>query len=273
MSDAYLNLAPWQVASAAALVLINGTVSVRLQLGLEKTLVIASLRTVAQLLLVGLVLHWVFELNQLAAVIGIMALMTCIAVGTAWQRASRRHPGMLLNIVLSIWGSSWLILAFTMTVVFRDTTPWYDPQYAIPLLGMILGNTLNGITLGLNTAVDAYDDRRQEVETLLALGATRWEAARRLTQQSVRVGMIPIINSMMIVGLVSLPGMMTGQLLSGVEPLAAVRYQIVIMFVIASATSLGVVSVVVLTFLRVSNAHHQFDFERIRAAARSDERR
>ncbi len=268
MSDAYLDLQSWQVASAAGLILINATISIRLQLGLERTLVIASVRTVTQLLLVGLVLHWVFELSHLAAVAGVMMLMTAIAAGTAWQRAGRRHPGMLINVVVSIWGSSWLVLAFAMTVVFRETQPWYDPQYAIPLLGMILGNTLNGITLGLSTTVEALSGRRHEVEALLALGATRWEAARSLIQESVKVGMIPIVNSMMVVGLVSLPGMMTGQLLSGVAPLAAVRYQIVIMFVIASATSLGVVAIVLLTFLRISNSHHQFYFDEIVTAVK-----
>jgi putative ABC transport system permease protein len=263
MSDTYIDLQAWQVASAAALILVNAAVSFKLQLGLERTLALASIRTVIQLLLVGMVLHWVFELNQLAVIVAIMVTMTLIAGVTAWSRAGHRYPGMLVNVVVSIWGSAWLILAFTMAVVFRQTQPWYDPQYAIPLLGMILGNTLNGITLGLGSVVDALSTRQREVETLLALGATRWEAARGLIQHSVRVGMIPIINSMMVVGLVSLPGMMTGQLLSGVEPLAAVRYQIVIMFVIASATALGVVAVVILTLLRISNSQHQFCFDEI----------
>lgn len=263
MTDAYIDLQTWQVASAAALILINAVISYQLQLGLERTLALAAVRTVTQLLLVGLILHWVFALNHLSAVVAIMALMTIIAGVTAWQRAGHRYPGMLINVLVSMWGSSWLVLAFTMLIVVRPVQPWYDPQYAIPLLGMILGNTLNGITLGLSTTVDSLATRQREVETLLALGATRWEAARGLVQQAVKVGMIPIVNSMMVVGLVSLPGMMTGQLLSGVEPLAAVRYQIVIMFVIASATALGVVAVVLLTFFRVSNRHHQFCLDEI----------
>jgi len=265
MTETYIDLQAWQVASAAALVLISALISFQLRLGLERTLAIASVRTIVQLLFVGLILHWVFELNNLAAVAAIMALMTAIAGVTAWQRASHRHPGMLLNAVISMWGSSWLILGFTLVVVFRQARPWYDPQYAIPLLGMVLGNTLNGITLGLNATVEALSGRRREVETLLSLGATRWEAARSLIQHAVKVGMIPIVNSMMVVGLVSLPGMMTGQLLSGVTPLAAVRYQIVIMFVIASATSLGVVAIVLLTFWRVTNSRHQFYFDDITA--------
>ena len=267
MSDAYIHLQNWQVAGAAALILVNAAISFKLRLAMAKTLFIASLRTVTQLFLVGLVLHWVFELNHVAVIAAIMTLMTLVAGATAWQRPGRRYPGMLVNTVVSIWSSSWLILAFTLLVAFRQAEPWYDPQYAIPLLGMILGNTLNGVTLGLSTTVDTLAMRQREVETMLSLGATRWEAARSIIQEAVKVGMIPIVNSMMVVGLVSLPGMMTGQLLSGVEPLAAVRYQIVIMFVIASATALGVVCIVLLTFLRVSNPQHQFYFDEIRQTA------
>ena len=123
---------------------------------------------------------------------------------------------------------------------------------------MILGNTLNGISLGLDRLGSELASKRDQVDTLLALGATRWEAARAAVQQAVRTGMIPTINSMMVVGLVSLPGMMTGQLLAGVDPLQAVMYQIVIMFLIAAGTSLGTVSVVLLGYRRLFTADHQF---------------
>ncbi|MHC5541752.1 ABC transporter permease, partial [Singulisphaera rosea] len=96
-----------------------------------------------------------------------------------------------------------------------------------------------------------------------ALGATRWEAARRPIQESVRTGMIPTINAMMVVGIVSLPGMMTGQLLAGVAPVEAVKYQIVIMFLISSGTALGTVGVVLLSYRRLFNVDHQFLYRRI----------
>jgi putative ABC transport system permease protein len=136
--------------------------------------------------------------------------------------------------------------------------PWYSPQFAIPLLGMILGNTLNGISLGLDRLGGELASRRLHVESLLALGATRWEAARQPIQKAIRTGMIPIINAMMVVGIVSLPGMMTGQLLAGVSPIQAVRYQIVILFLIASGTALGTVSVVLLSYRWLFNDQHQF---------------
>jgi putative ABC transport system permease protein len=102
------------------------------------------------------------------------------------------------------------------------------------------------------------------VETLLALGATRWEAARQPVQQAIRTGMLPLINSMMVVGIVSLPAMMTGQLLAGVAPLQAVKYQIVIMFLIASGTALGTVGVVLLSYWRLFDSDHQFLYHRIK---------
>ena len=142
--------------------------------------------------------------------------------------------------------------------VLVGVRPWYSPQYAVPLLGMILGNTLTGISLGLDRLGGELAARRAQVEALLALGATRWEAARCPIQEAVRTGLIPILNSMMVVGIVSLPGMMTGQILAGASPLEAVKYQIVIMFLIASGTALGTVSVVLLSYRRLFNSSHQF---------------
>src|SRR5262249_33585000 len=152
---------------------------------------------------------------------------------------------------------SWL-MGCTALFVIVPVKPWYSPQHAIPLLGMILGNTLSGISLGLDRLGGELRARRTQVETLLALGATRWEAAREPMRHGVRTGMIPIVNGMMVVGIVSLPGMMTGQLLAGIAPIQAVKYQIVIMFLIASGTALGVVSSVLLSFLKLFNDHHQY---------------
>ena len=123
---------------------------------------------------------------------------------------------------------------------------------------MVLGNTLNGISLGMDRLGEELDGKRDQVETLLALGATRWEAARAPVQQALRTGMMPTINSMMVVGLVSLPGMMTGQLLAGADPMQAVMYQIVIMFLIAAGTSLGTLSVILLGYRRLFNHDHPF---------------
>jgi putative ABC transport system permease protein len=200
--DSYVELTVWQVALAGLLILVNAALSVALRLGLEKTLAIASLRTVLQLALLGWILGFVFRMDR-----------------------------------------------------------WYRPQYAIPILGMVLGNSLNGISVGLSTLTESLVRHRDRVETAITLGATRFEAAAEPIRESVRTGMIPIINAMMIVGIVSLPGMMTGQLVSGMDPGQAVRYQIVIMFLIASATALGTVIAVQLSVLRLFTRDHRFRSE------------
>ncbi len=261
--DAYIALTYWQVALAALLIIVNGAISLILRLGMERTLLLASIRTVLQLLLIGLVLEWVFRIQSWYIVVAILAIMTLIAGVTAAQRNRRRFPGIWFNTIVSVWAASWLVTAYGLLVVIQNTTAWYAPQYAIPLLGMILGNALNGTSIGLNTFTETLVAQREQVESALTLGATRWEAARLPLQQAVRTGMIPIINAMMVVGIVSLPGMMTGQLLSGTSPLEAVKYQIVIMFLIASATGLCTVSVVVLSFFRLFNSQHQFLYRRI----------
>lgn len=259
---AYVDLSFSQVALAASLILINGIISLLLQLDLERRLLWASFRTLVQLSLIGYVLRWVFTASEWYPIIGLMIIMTLIAGVSAVRRTGRRYPGIWLDGILSVWLSSWLVSAVALLAIVR-ADPWYLPRYAIPFLGMILGNTLNGISLGLDRLGAEVTSQRERIETLLALGATRWEAARSPLRESVRTGMIPILNSMMVTGIVSLPGMMTGQLLAGMDPMQAVRYQIVIIFLIASGTALGTVSVVLLGYRRLFNTDHQFQIHQL----------
>ena len=197
---------------AASLVVVSGLISVAMQLGLHRRLALASVRCVVQLFLIGLVLRWIFAAGTpWYVVVGLGTIMTMIAGVVAVDRSERRYAGIVLDSVISMWACAWLVTGVALLAVVRPE-PWYRPQYAIPLLGMILANTLNGISLGLNRFTREMTDRRAEIDTLLALGATRWEAARAAVQESIRTGMIPTINAMMIMGIVSLPGMMTGQL-------------------------------------------------------------
>jgi putative ABC transport system permease protein len=246
----------WQVGLAASLIVVSAAVSLLLRLGLERRLSVAAVRTLVQLLLIGLVLRWLFREGRPYMLV-VMALMTVIAAHAAVTRCDRRYRGIVLDSILSIWVSAWCITVVAVVGVVQPR-PWHLPQYWIPLLGMILHNTLNGVSLGLDRLTSEVTGRRDEIETLLALGATRWEAARTPVQQAVRTGMIPTVNTMMVVGLVSLPGMMTGQLLAGVDPLQAVMYQIVIMFLIAAGASLGTMGVTLLGYRRLFNRDHQF---------------
>lgn len=251
------NLSLIDVAIAALLILVNGALSVALKLDLERMLAWAAVRTIVQLLAIGYVLGWVFSYARWYVVLPLMIVMTLIAGLAGAQRGTRTYAGQRIDSVLSIWAGSWLVAAVGLFAVIR-IHPWYEPQYAIPILGMILGNTLTGVSLGIERMTQELTTGRDRVEMALALGATRWEAAQGPAREAVRAGMIPTLNQMAVVGVVSLPGMMTGQVLAGQSPLQAVRYQIVIMFLIAASSALGTVGAVLLTYRRLFSAEHRF---------------
>jgi ABC-type iron transport system FetAB permease component len=171
------NLSLWDVAIAALLIVVNGAVSVALKLDLERKLAWAAVRTVVQLLAIGYVLGWVFAFNRWFVVLPLMVLMTLIAGFAGAQRGARTYAGQRADSIVSIWFSSWLVAAVGLFVVIR-IRPWYEPQYAIPILGMILGNTLTGVSLGIERMTEELTSHRDRVEMALALGATRWEAAQ-----------------------------------------------------------------------------------------------
>lgn len=257
MDATYINLSDTQVLLATGLVVINGGLSFYLRLGMERMLLVAAVRTVLQLLLIGFVLQWVFAGNQWYLSLLLIVTMTTVAGITASDRVKFHYPGMRLHGMLAIWLSAWLVTGFAVFGIMR-LQPWYLPQYLVPLLGMILGNSLNGICLALDRMGSEVTFRKTELESQLALGANRWEAAHPHIVAAIRTGMVPMLNTMSVVGLVSLPGMMTGQLLAGVDPLNAVKYQIVVMFLIAATTMFGTVGVALLAYRQMFNASHQF---------------
>lgn len=260
--DRALSLDTGDLLVAALLVVVAGVVSIALSLRLERRLAVASARTVLQLLIVGHVLRFVFRLERFELVLVVLLFMCAAAARAAVQRPTRtfRGAGWRAFGALATCG---LATTFVVTAAVIGVEPWWSPRYAIPLLGMTLGNGLTGISLCLDQVLERLADRRDEVEMELAHGASRWEAAVTPLRESVRAGMIPILNAMTVVGIVSLPGMMTGQVLEGADPLAAVRYQVVVMFMIAGATSLGCVGIALLAYRHLFNDRHQLRVEAI----------
>lgn len=244
-------------------IVLAGLVSFALRLGVESRLWIAAVRTVIQLGLLGLVLKWVFEQRQWYLVTAVLASMVINAGIAAVRRTERRFAGIWSSGLIAVTVSS-VLTAFVVLALVVRIQPWYEPRYAIPLLGMVLGNTLTGLSLCLDRVMADLDEKRDQVEGWLVLGATRWEACRPFVADAVRTGMIPIVNSMSVVGIVSLPGMMTGQILAGAAPQDAVRYQIVVMFMIAGATSLGALLAGILAFRRLVTPDHQLAHHRLR---------
>jgi len=241
----FIEIGPWQLAIAATLVVAAGAVSLVLRLGVERRLGVAAIRTVIQLGLLGLVLERVFALRNPLLVVGLLILMTAFAAREAVTRTAHRYRGILLDAWLTMAVSCFGVGSIVTNLVV-GVEPWYEPQYVIPLLGMILGNALTGISLGLDRFLDHIAVRSAEVELRIAYGATRREALSEPLREAIRTGMIPIINSMAAAGIVSLPGMMTGQILAGSPPMQAVAYQIVVMFMLAAAVAFGAMLIVVL---------------------------
>ena len=131
------------------------------------------------------------------------------------------------------------------------------------MLGMVLGNTMTGISLGLNTLVTSARRERPAIEARLALGGDRWQAMRPVLRGATRTATIPIINAMAAAGLVSLPGMMTGQILAGADPVEAVKYQMLIFFLIAGGTGLGVIAALTAGARRLTDDRHRLRLDRL----------
>jgi putative ABC transport system permease protein len=254
------------LALAALLIVVNGGLSIALHLGLERQLAIATLRMIVQLAVVGVVLTTLFAQVSLLWT-GLAALVMILFAGREIMARQERRLAGLWSYGL---GTSCMLVAATLVTLFALTTqlnpePWYHPRYALPLLGMILGNTMTGISLGLHTLTSGLVRERAAVEARLALGATRHEAVLPVTRAALRSALMPIINSMAATGLVALPGMMTGQILAGAEPAQAVRYQLLIMFLIAGSTGLGLSSAVLGGVYRLTDHRHRLRPDRLRS--------
>lgn len=264
-SSSAIPLDGWQLGAAGLFVVTAALISMLLRLGLVKSLAVAAFRTTLQLLVVGYVLTYVFEFTSPWPVLATALFMIAAAAQASLQRLERRYRGAGRDALVTLLISA-LLTSVLVTHGVVQVEPFYRPQYFIPLLGMILGNGLSGISLGVGAFLESLSDKADEVEAELALGATRWEAAQGPFGRAVRRGMVPILNAMTAAGIVSLPGMMTGQILQGASPIAAVQYQVVVMFMLAFATLLGCVLACLFAYRHVFDDAHRLRRERIVAS-------
>jgi putative ABC transport system permease protein len=263
--SSYITLTPWDLALASVFVLVNAGLSLALELHIHRQILIAALRMVVQLSLMGLVLTALFSVTSpfwtALAAVG-MVLFAGREIAARQERPLTGLWSYGLGTVGMMTGSL-LVTIFALTTALRPD-PWYDPKYAIPLLGMILGNGMTGIALGIQGLTTGVVQRRAAVEAQLMLGANRREAMGPVIRQALRSALMPIINSMSVTGIVALPGMMTGQILGGVTPAEAVRYQILIMFLIAGGTGIGAVTAVMAGAYRLTDERHRLRLDRLR---------
>lgn len=259
-----IDLTPLDLGIASLLVVGLAGLSLAQGLGLERRILIAAARTAIQLYLIGLVLKILFGPIHPAWIGGLTLIMLLVAGREAMARQERRFTGLWgFGIgTASMFLSSFTITLLGLTVIIQPA-PWYMPQYLIPLLGMMLGNTMNGIALALDRLTQLAWDRRGAIEAQLTLGATWQEAIAETRRQAMRTGMIPILNAMAAAGIVSLPGMMTGQILAGNPPQVAVKYQILIMFFIAAGAGLGTLAAIWLGVRRLFDARQRLRLDRL----------
>ncbi len=259
-----ITLSAADLSLAAILVIALGAVSLKLKLGQTRQLFVASLRCTVQLLLMGFILKLLFAAASPGAII-IMAFVMLLSAGQAVT--SRMHRPLSGRWSYFFGVAAMFISSFTVTIfalfIIIDIKPWYTPQYAIPLLGMMLGNTMTGVALSMDTLTTSVFQNRNMIEGRLILGEKWREAVQDQIKGAIRTGLTPIINSMATTGLVSLPGMMTGQILAGSPPMIAVSYQILIMFLIAAGTGFGVIMAVHITARHLFDHRHRLRLDRL----------
>ena len=237
MSATIIDLSLWDLITVYSLLLMSIGLAHLLKAGQSKDLFWSGLRMFIQLLVVGYVLHFIFALKTALPVLLILVVMVGFAVQTIGARVKMKMPHFYRVVGTAIlFGCGGMTFFFCSLVIGLE--PWYDPRYLIPLAGMIIGNSMTGASLAVERLSAEFRERRDEIETALCLGGSIQAVSESAVSSAFRAALIPSVNAMAAMGLVFLPGMMTGQIISGTEPLIAVKYQIAIMCVITGSVSL-----------------------------------
>ena len=247
------------LAWASLPLILAGALLAAFQLGQTRAMVVATVRLVAQLLLLALVLGGIIAADSPALVVGVAVVMLSVAAHAVGSRQpGQRGVGWLrVEAFGSLVIGSLLVMAVSVRLALH-VEPWYDPRTVLPMLGMILGNTVTALSLAAERFEADLQRDRDLVELRLSLGATARQAATPALQAAVRASLSPILNNMSLAGIVAIPGMTTGQLLAGADVGEAIRYQILLYLGIAATVTLGVLILLALRFRQVFTPDHQF---------------
>ncbi|UNC92262.1 ABC transporter permease [Candidatus Contubernalis alkaliaceticus] len=249
-----------QLFAAYIFLIILLAITRRQGIGKEKEILISSLRMTIQLIIMGYVLVYMFTVNHYLLSIGALVFMEYFAIRNIYSRIKVKINRRLRKVIsLSMISGTTLTILFFLLVVI-GLSPWYETRYFIPIAGMIIGNSMTGISLGAERLIDGIKNRKDLVEGALMLGATPERATKSIVNDAFTAAILPTINSMVGMGIVFLPGMMTGQILSGVSPLTAIEYQIAIMLGIMGSVSLTVFVMVQLGYKTFFNERSQLEY-------------
>lgn len=241
------------VLIASGLILSAIMISKHTEIGLEKELIISSVRAFIQLMAVGYLIKIIFDLEELLFVLLMIFAMILIASRNSSKRG-KGIPNAFWIISLAITIGSLFTLG--SLVLFKAIEP--EPRYLIPIAGMIIGNAMNASSLTANRLLSEMKTRRLEIESSLSLGATSRQAIDLSLKETIKAAMIPTIDSMKMVGIIHLPGMMSGIIIAGATPLLAVKYQLVVIYMLSSAVSITSMIVGLLSYRQFFTQHHQF---------------
>jgi putative ABC transport system permease protein len=259
-----IQLSTWDLAIAASLVAVSALISLALRLRMQGQIVWAAVRTVVQLLLVGHVLRLVFAHGSpwaTAVVVLVMMSLAVREVAARPQATLRRHGNAWVG-AMTVGAATVVTALFILNTALRPD-PWYDPRYVISLVGIVLGSVLNAASLSLDGMLTGVMRDKAGIEARLALGATAYEAFSTLLRQSVRRGIVPAINQMSAAGIITLPGIMTGQIIAGMDPVDAVKYQILIMFLLAGASTLAAIGAAYSAMRRLTDPRQRLRLDRL----------
>jgi len=249
---------------AATPLLIVALLAWRMRLGFSGALLFAGLRTAVQLFLVGFVLDMIFNAGHWLWVMLITFVMIAVAGFEVRARQQNKLQGFWSYAVgtVAMFSTAFPVCVLTLLIIVQPD-PWYLPQYMVPLTGMLLGNTMTSIAIGINQLTQNARKQAAVIEARLMLGQDMHQASADILRTSVHSAMIPIINAMAAAGIISLPGMMTGQVLAGASPVDAVKYQILIMFLIAGTTGFATVLALSMVKKRLFDSRHRLRLDRL----------
>ena len=243
MNGNYYAIDIWGLIAALVMVAIAAGISETMRMGVGRTLLWSACRALLQLCAMGFIMEYVIRSNNPWLVLLLVAFMLIAAVQITLSRAKGVPKGLAGTV-------------FTELIIRPQ--PWYAPQLVVPLTGMLLGNTVSALAVGLSRFFESMKERRDEVDTLLALGATTWEAARPSIVSSIRLGLLPTTASLASAGIVTVPGMMAGQIIAGGNPIDAAKYQFMILATIAALTLLADSIIMLMVYKRCFTALDQY---------------
>lgn len=236
---------------ASCLIAIPITISRKEKLGLEKEIIISMVRAIIQLLAVGYILDMVFGLNNPIVIMILILIMSINASLNIIKRGKNIKNVFRISLVSILVGS-----IITISVLVLSGVIDFTANEIIPVSGMIISNSMVAIGLSYRNLNTSFNIRRAEVETKLSLGASIKESSKDILRDSIKVAIIPTIDSAKTLGIVSLPGTMTGLILGGVSPIMAVKFQIMVTFMIISSAS---ISTLISTYLAYKSFYNQRD--------------